>query len=94
MCFQERGDFYEAVSCGEVGYCDRSLPGRASGAPSVGPSVEERGPEGVKERDRGHFSIARICLPFSGKFCVVATSSRLVPRVINPGSVFRHFDDS
>lgn len=49
MCFQERGDFYEEVSCGELGYCDRSLAGRASGAPSVGPSVEA---EGQKEYRR------------------------------------------
>ncbi|KAM7331891.1 hypothetical protein ACRRTK_008599 [Alexandromys fortis] len=37
---QERGDFYEAVSRGELGYCHTSLAGGASGALSVVPSVE------------------------------------------------------
>lgn len=58
------------------------------------PFCRSRGAEGVQERARHYFSIAGICLPFSGKFCVVATSPRLVPRVMNPGSVFRHFDGS
>ena len=42
MCFQERGDFYEAVSRGELGYCHTSLAGGASGALSVVPSVEAK----------------------------------------------------